>query len=115
MRLLTIGMLAAALLVPGCSKETKSGSDHKAGHDHSMHAMDDMHGAHMGHDHGMHRMAQGGAVAVPKDGKKFTPPIKPAQLPAGVWYCEMGGTVHYARGDKGDGKCPLCHMKLKHK
>jgi len=22
------------------------------------------------------------------------------------------GTVHYARGEKGDGVCPLCKMKL---
>lgn len=55
-----------------------------------------------------------GAVAVPDDGKKFDPPIKPEQLPSGAWYCDMG-TVHYARMHEGDKKCPLCQMKLKQK
>ncbi len=53
-------------------------------------------------------------VEVPKEGKKFEPPVKPEQIPGGAWYCDMG-TVHYARGEEGDGKCPLCHMKLKKK
>ena len=55
-----------------------------------------------------------GVVAVPDDGKKFDPPIKPEQLPSGAWYCDMG-TVHYARMHEGDKKCPLCMMKLKQK
>jgi len=47
-------------------------------------------------------------------GAKHDPPIKPEQVAAGAWYCDMG-TVHYSRPDKGDGKCPLCHMALKQK
>jgi len=47
-------------------------------------------------------------------GTKHDPPIEPAQVPDGHWYCDMG-TVHYSRPDKGDGKCPLCGMALKHK
>ncbi len=131
MRLLMIGILATAL-VAGCSKDK---THSKSGHDHSMHAADGMHakdgmhdsheghdqgmhkmaGAHAGHDHGKGHMATGSKVTVPKAGHKFKPPVKPAQLPDGVWYCDMGGSVHYARGTKGDGKCPLCHMKLHHK
>ena len=53
-------------------------------------------------------------VEVPKDGKKFDPPVQKDQIPAGAWYCDMG-TVHYARMDKGDGKCPVCHMMLTQK
>jgi hypothetical protein len=58
--------------------------------------------------------AASGAVAVPDDGKKFDPPIKPEQLPSKAWYCDMG-TVHYARIHEGDKTCPLCQMKLKQK
>ncbi len=125
MRYFVIGLMAASLLVAGCSKKHKH--DSKSEHDHSMNAKkgmggdhmggdhmggDHMGGDHMGHDHSMHAMAGGGKVTVPKEGKKFKPAIKAAQLPAGVWYCDMG-TVHYARGEKGDGKCPLCKMNLK--
>jgi hypothetical protein len=51
-------------------------------------------------------------VEVPKEGKEFNPPVKPEQIPAGAYYCDMG-TVEYARLDKGDGKCPICGMMLK--
>lgn len=53
-------------------------------------------------------------VEVPKEGKEFNPPVKPEQIPAGAFYCDMG-TVEYARLDKGDGKCPVCGMMLKQK
>lgn len=53
-------------------------------------------------------------VEVPKEGKEFNPPVKPEQIPAGAFYCDMG-TVEYARMDKGDGKCPVCGMMLKQK
>jgi hypothetical protein len=53
-----------------------------------------------------------GTVEVAADGTKFEPPIKAEQLPEGAWYCDMG-TVHYARMEKGDGKCEVCGMKLK--
>lgn len=52
-------------------------------------------------------------VVVPKEGKKFDPPVEKAAIPDGAYICDMG-TVHYARLDKGDGRCPLCHMHLKH-
>ena len=42
------------------------------------------------------------------------PPIEKSAVKDGHWYCDMG-TVHYSRADKGDGKCPLCGMKLHHK
>lgn len=42
------------------------------------------------------------------------PPISKEEVPDGAWYCDMG-TVHYHRGEKGDGKCPVCSMDLKHK
>ncbi|MDX1389320.1 MAG: hypothetical protein R3344_09020 [Acidobacteriota bacterium] len=50
-------------------------------------------------------------AVVPLEGAEFDPPLEKAQLPPGVWYCDMG-TVHYARGEEGDGVCPLCEMEL---
>jgi hypothetical protein len=47
-------------------------------------------------------------------GTKHEPPVKPEEVAAGHWYCDMG-TVHYSRAEEGDGKCALCGMKLKHK
>ncbi len=54
------------------------------------------------------------AAASPAQGTRHDPPVEPEQLPEGTWYCDMG-TVHYSCPDKGDGKCPVCHMKLKQK
>ena len=53
-----------------------------------------------------------GKVVVPREGKVFKPAVEKAQIPDGAWYCDMN-TVHYARMDKGDGKCPECGMMLK--
>ena len=53
-------------------------------------------------------------VDVTKEGSKFDPPIAKDKVPDGAYYCDMG-TVHYARMEEGDGKCPLCGMALKHK
>lgn len=50
-------------------------------------------------------------VEVAPEGTKFDPPVEVAQIPVGAWYCDMG-TVHYARMDQGDGKCPICGMNL---
>lgn len=47
------------------------------------------------------------------DGTKHDPPIALDKVPDGHWYCDMG-TSHYSRAEKGDGKCPLCGMALKH-
>ena len=55
-----------------------------------------------------------GPVTVAAKGQKFEPPIKPEQLPADAWYCDMG-TVHWAQMEEGTKTCPLCQMKLKHK
>lgn len=55
-----------------------------------------------------------GAVDVTKKGSKFDLPISKDKVPDGAYYCDMG-TVHYARMEEGDGKCPLCGMALKHK
>ena len=57
-------------------------------------------------------MAKLAKVVVPAKGQAFKPAVQKEQLPAGVWFCDMG-TVHYARGTKGDGKCPQCKMNLK--
>ena len=51
-------------------------------------------------------------VDVVAEGSEFDPPVAIEQLPEGVWFCDMG-TVHYARPEHGDGKCPLCGMELK--
>ena len=48
------------------------------------------------------------------EGQEFKPPVQPAAIPGGSWYCDMG-TVHYARSEKGDNTCPLCKMTLKEK
>jgi len=58
--------------------------------------------------------AAGGPVQVSAEGTRFDPPVQVLQLPDGVWYCDMG-TVHFARTEEGDGTCPRCGMKLKHK
>ena len=55
-----------------------------------------------------------GPVEVPADGKKFDPPVTPAQLPPGAWYCDMG-TVHWAQMNEGNKTCPICKMTLKQK
>ena len=54
-------------------------------------------------------------VEVPDDGKEFDPSIKASQVPKGAWHCDMDGKVHYAAMKKGDGKCPVCNMKLTQK
>jgi len=53
-------------------------------------------------------------VEVPAEGKKFAPPVRVEQLPAGAWYCDMG-TVHWAQMNEGNHTCPLCKMDLKQK
>lgn len=59
--------------------------------------------------------AEVATVDVTAAGTKLDPPVKPEQLPAGAWYCDMG-TVHWAAMEKpADGNCPLCGMKLKQK
>lgn len=50
-------------------------------------------------------------VEVSAEGNEFSPAIEKGQLPANVYYCDMG-TVHYARSVKGDNRCPLCKMFL---
>lgn len=51
-------------------------------------------------------------VEVDAEGTEFDPPVEVAQLPDGVWYCDMG-TVHFAT--LAPGECPLCGMDLVHK
>jgi len=49
---------------------------------------------------------------IPANGEQFDPPLPNASsLPLGVWYCDMG-TVHWAQGEPGTGKCPICGMEL---
>lgn len=48
-------------------------------------------------------------------GTKHDPPITADKVPAGHWYCDMGGSVHYSQATEGDGKCAVCSMKLIHK
>jgi len=52
------------------------------------------------------------SLAIPATGEQFNPPLPNANsLPPGVWYCDMG-TVHWAQGDRGAAKCPVCGMNL---
>jgi hypothetical protein len=53
-------------------------------------------------------------VEVPAEGKKFEPPVRVQQLPAGAWYCDMG-TVHWAQMNEANHVCPFCKMDLKQK
>jgi hypothetical protein len=53
-----------------------------------------------------------GKVTVEADGSKFDPAVPVEQMPDGAWACVMGGTVHYASMEEGDGKCDICKMKL---
>lgn len=98
MRSLVILVIAAGLGLASCGKD--KASDSEAHHSHA--AMDPA------------KAAPGPQVKVPKEGIKFEPPIAPSQLPDGVWYCDMG-TVEYARAEPGDGRCPICRMRLKQK
>ncbi len=50
-------------------------------------------------------------VSVSAEGTTFEPAVRKTQIPDGAWICNMG-TVHYARSEKGDGKCPRCSMPL---
>ena len=68
--------------------------------------------AHAAHDMGKDKMAVAAKAGAPNG--KIDPPVKPDAVPDGYWYCDMG-TVHFARADKGDGKCGLCGMDLKQK
>ena len=56
----------------------------------------------------------GTTVTLTKEGTKFDPAVEKSQIPEGGWFCDMG-TAHYARSEKGDGKCPVCNMMLKQK
>lgn len=51
-------------------------------------------------------------VTVAADGSKFDPPVPVEKIPNGAWACVMDGKVHYASGEKGDGKCDTCGMNL---
>lgn len=53
-------------------------------------------------------------VEVTAEGTEFDPPISPARIPDGAWYCDMG-TTHWAQAEKGDGTCPVCGMFLTEK
>ncbi len=50
-------------------------------------------------------------VEVAAQGSEFKPAVAKDQIPQGAWICDMG-TVHYARMEPGDRKCPLCGMAL---
>lgn len=47
-------------------------------------------------------------------GQRFDPAVDVAEIPTGAWMCDMG-TVHFAAGEKHDGKCPVCGMNLTQK
>ena len=51
-------------------------------------------------------------VEVSAEGSRFDRPVALSRIPTGAWACDMGGKVHYARGEKGDGKCEVCGMDL---
>lgn len=54
------------------------------------------------------------STALPSEGQRFDPPVDVSEIPVGAWMCDMG-TVHFAAGEKHDGKCPVCAMNLTQK
>jgi hypothetical protein len=51
-------------------------------------------------------------LEIPLACEGFNPPLPNAvSLPWGTWYCDMK-SVHWAQGENGTGKCPLCGMDL---
>ncbi len=115
MRLCTVILALTALLLVGCGKKTEAPAADKAPAAEKVAekaaAAPEAATATAG--------ATDKAVAAPKGvtltaaGTNFDPPIAKDKVPKGAWYCDMG-TVHYARLDKADGKCPRCQMDLKH-
>lgn len=59
-----------------------------------------------------HKAQSDGKVHVDQDGTKFDPAVSKDKIPDEAWACVMGGKVHYASMNKGNGKCPICGMKL---
>lgn len=55
--------------------------------------------------------AHGGMVEVSAEGTRFDPAVEKSMVPTGTWICDMG-TVHYASTEHGDGRCPVCGMRL---
>ena len=47
----------------------------------------------------------------PPEGAVIDPPLLRTKIAKGAWICDMG-TVHYARGEEGDGVCAVCAMDL---
>lgn len=46
------------------------------------------------------------------EGGRFDPPRPIGGISAGMWVCDMGGNVHYAASEQGEGGCPVCGMTL---
>jgi hypothetical protein len=102
---------------------THGGDEHAhegEGHHHNEegHHADDHHGGdhhgESGDDESTPDDSEPSTVSVAENGTKFDPAVEVSRLPDGVWYCEMDKS-HYASKTKGDGKCPVCGMKLKKK
>lgn len=55
------------------------------------------------------------AVEIAADGTRFEPPVPVSRIPDDTWISDMNGQVHYASKVPGDGKCPVCSMRLVHK
>lgn len=88
--------------VEAAAAEAEEGNEAATGHEH-------------GDGHHEHHQPSGDGeaelVEVAAAGSRFDPAVEKAQIPPGSWICDMG-TVHYARPDAGDGKCPICNMNL---
>ncbi len=52
------------------------------------------------------------AAAPPPAGKNYEPPVRVESIPSGHWACVMNETVHYSSPSRGEGRCPVCNMKL---
>lgn len=54
-------------------------------------------------------------IELTEEGSVLDPLATSDQIPVGAWYCDMGGSVHYASLTEGDGSCPVCGMFLSQK
>jgi hypothetical protein len=105
---MTILAITLAVAVLGCSQAPNSGTE-AANAGREVH-----HDDHEGHNHTASSTATPSAdkVEIADAGSKFDPAVDAERIPDEAWACVMGGKVHYASMQKGDGVCPVCGMKL---
>lgn len=98
-----VSVLVLALFVAGCNASSGDAATSTAPHRASETSASDEHHASEAH---------ATADAPHAEGSRFDPPRPIGEMSAGMWVCDMGGNVHYAASEPGDGRCPVCGMSL---